>query len=70
MNITAAEILDSKVYRQAESAAKQRILNEWATCKQEVRREALWHVLQALNEGVSRELRAIRDAEHMNARED
>jgi len=61
LNITAEDILDSKMFKEAVSSAKQRILTEWAACKEgAVQREALWHQLQA-SDAIVRELRIIRD---------
>ncbi len=62
MNITADMILESKVYRAAEEAARQRVVKEWEQCKSEAGREALWHRLQA-TDAIARELRALQGAE-------
>lgn len=57
----AAEILAEEVFTEALEAARKRIKDEWAQCTAPQAREALWHQYQALESGITRELRAIRD---------
>lgn len=64
----AAEILDEEVYKTAIQNAKSRMKDEWATASSPQQREALWHQYQAV-EGVSRELRIIRDKGKANRTE-
>ena len=62
MNISAQDILDSKVFKKAVEGAQQRIKDEWAREASQQTREALWHRLQA-TESLTRELRAIAGSE-------
>lgn len=64
----AAEILSEEVYTDAVKNAKSRMKDEWATASSPQQREALWHQYQAI-EGVSRELRIIRDKGKANRQE-
>lgn len=56
----AAQILDSEVYREAVSGARQQIKDDWTKAKASAEREALWHEFQAV-ERVTRALKIIRD---------
>jgi hypothetical protein len=56
----AREILENEVYKEAVNGASQRMKDEWAATADPLKRDALWHKLQAI-EAVSMELRIIRD---------
>lgn len=65
----AAEILAEEVFVEALEAARKRIKDDWASCTAPQAREALWHQYQALESGITRELRVIRDKGKANKAE-
>lgn len=65
----AAEILADEVFSEALEAARKRVKDEWASCSTPQGREALWHQYQALEHGIARELRVIRDKGKANKAE-